>query len=44
MMLTSNRSYPAWLTLSVFESESDQNYENKYGIGDIRPYPIRFHP
>jgi hypothetical protein len=31
------------LILSVFESESDQKYENKYDIGDIRPYPIRFH-
>jgi hypothetical protein len=28
------------LTLSVFESESDQ----KYDIGDIRVYPICFHP
>jgi len=24
-------------------TESDQKYENKYDIGDIRPYPIRFH-
>jgi len=24
--------------------ESDQKYKNKYDIGDIRPYPIRFHP
>jgi len=32
------------LTLSVFESESGQKYENKCNIGDIRPYPIRFHP
>ena len=30
------------MTLSVFESESGQKYENKYNIGDIRPYPIRF--
>jgi len=37
-------SYPAWLTLSVFESESRQKYENKCNISDIRPYPIRFHP
>ena len=37
-------SYPTWLTLSVFESESDQKYENKYNISDIRSYPIRFHP
>ena len=33
-----------WLTLSVFESESDQKYENKYDIGDICPYLVRFHP
>jgi len=32
------------LTLSVFESESDQKYKNKYDINDIRPYPICFHP
>ena len=32
------------MILSVFESESDQKYENKYDISDIRPYPIRFHP
>jgi hypothetical protein len=32
------------LTLSVFESKSDQKYENKYDISDIRLYPIRFHP
>jgi len=32
------------LTLSVFESESGQKYENKCNIGDIHPYPIRFHP
>jgi len=32
------------LTLSVFESESDKKYKNKYDIGDIRPYLIRFHP
>jgi len=31
------------LTLSVFESESDQKYENKYDIDDIRFYPI-LHP
>jgi hypothetical protein len=31
------------MTLSVFESESDQKYENKYDIDDIRSYPIRFH-
>ena len=24
--------------------KSGQKYENKYNIGDIRPYPIRFHP
>jgi hypothetical protein len=24
------------LTLSVFESESEQKYKNKYNIGDIR--------
>jgi hypothetical protein len=34
-------SYPAWLTLSVFEFEFGQKYENKC---DIRLYPIRFHP
>jgi len=28
----------------VFESESEQKYKNKYGINDIRSYPIRFHP
>ena len=32
------------MTLSVFESESGQKYENKCNISDIRPYPIRFHP
>jgi hypothetical protein len=32
------------LTLSVFESESDQKYKNNYDIGDIHSYPIRFHP
>jgi hypothetical protein len=32
------------LTISVFESESGQKYENKRNINDIRPYPIRFHP
>jgi len=34
------------LILSVFESESEseQKYENKYNIDDIRLYPIRFHP
>ena len=32
------------MTISVFESKSGQKYENKYNIGDIRPYPIRFHP
>ena len=31
-------------TLSVFESESEQKYENKYNMSDIRSYPIRFHP
>jgi len=31
------------LTLSVFEPESDQKYEKKYDIDDIRPYLIRFH-
>ena len=36
--------YPAWLTLSVFEFESGQKYKNKCNIGDIRPYPIHFHP
>jgi hypothetical protein len=30
-------SYPAWLTLSIFESESEQKYENKYNICRIRP-------
>jgi hypothetical protein len=46
MMSTSNRilSYPVWPTLSLFECESNQKYENKYDISDIRPYPIRFHP
>ena len=29
-------------TLSV--SESEQKYENKYNMSDIRSYPIRFHP
>ena len=28
-------------TLSVFESESEQKYENKYSMSDIRSYPIR---
>ena len=28
----------------MFESESEQKYKNKYGINDIRSYPIRFHP
>ena len=37
-------SYPAWLILSVFESESGRKYENKYNISDIHPYLIRFHP
>jgi len=32
------------LILSVFESEFDQKYENKYDISDIRLYPIRFYP
>ena len=36
-------SYPAWLILSVLESEFDQKYENKCNISDIRPYLIRFH-
>jgi len=31
------------LTLSVFKSESNQKYENKYDIDDIRPYLIHFH-
>ena len=26
------------------ESESEQKYENKYNMSDIRSYPIRFHP
>jgi len=43
MMSTSNRTYPAWLTLSLLESESDQKYENKYDIIDIYLYPIRFY-
>ena len=37
-------SYPAWLTLSIFKFEFGQKYKNKYNIGDIRSYPIRFHP
>jgi hypothetical protein len=36
-------SYLAWLTQSVFESESGQKYENKCNISDIRPYSICFH-
>jgi hypothetical protein len=36
--------YPAWLTQSVFESESKEKYENKCNISDIRPYLIRFRP
>jgi len=28
----------------VSESESEQKYENKYNMSDIRSYPIRFHP
>jgi hypothetical protein len=32
------------LTLSVFESESGQKYENKYDISVMRPYGICFHP
>jgi hypothetical protein len=38
-----NRSNPhshIYPSLSVFESESDRKYENKYNISDIRPYPI----
>ena len=27
----------------MFESESDRKCENKYNIGDIRPYPIYLH-
>jgi hypothetical protein len=30
--------------LSIFELESEQTYENKYGFNDIRSYPIRLHP
>ena len=37
-------SYPSWLTISVFESETGQKYENKYNISYIRSYPIHFHP
>jgi hypothetical protein len=36
-------SYPAWLTLSVFKSESEQKYENKCNISDIHLYLICFH-
>jgi hypothetical protein len=32
------------MSISVFESESEHKYENKYDISDIRPYAIRFHP
>jgi hypothetical protein len=32
------------LILFAFESESEQKYENKCKISDIRPYPIYFHP
>jgi hypothetical protein len=28
----------------VSESESEQKYENKYNMSDIRSYPIHFHP
>ena len=37
-------SYPAWFTLSVFESESEQKKKNKCNISYIRLYPICFHP
>jgi hypothetical protein len=37
-------SYPVWLTISVFEFESEQKYENKCNISHIRLYPICFHP
>jgi hypothetical protein len=30
--------------VSIFKFESEQKYENKYGFGDIRLYPIRLHP
>jgi hypothetical protein len=30
--------------LSVFEFESEEKYENKYGLSDIRLYSIRLHP
>jgi hypothetical protein len=33
--------YPS---ISVFESESDRKYKNKYNISDMRPYLIRLHP
>jgi hypothetical protein len=36
-------SYLAWLTQSVFESESGQKYENKCNNCDIHPYLIRYH-
>ena len=42
-----NRNNPysyMYPSLSVFESESERKYENKYNISDIRPYPVRFHP
>jgi hypothetical protein len=44
MMSISNRILSVIFILSVFESESEHKYENKYDISDIRPYPIRFHP
>jgi hypothetical protein len=43
-MSISNRIISGIFILSVFESESEHKYENKYDISDIRPYPIRFHP
>jgi hypothetical protein len=38
-----NYTYVVWLTQSVFKSESNQKYKNKYNISDMR-YPLRFHP
>ena len=43
-MSISNHILSDMIDIIRIRSESDQKYENKYDIGDIRPYPIRFHP